>query len=239
MVCRHCSVQHGTAPVLVELQPPPEGVWRARIEQRAAREGGGAAGHKPDWQRLQALMAECGVCYPWQQAPIISLEQIPCTCMGSPCVAMHMCFLQSLRSLQRPCRYSNCFLWPLTVAVEHHIVVDASDAHGEEASSHACDQARHVIRQLQRQGLMVRGDRARGSCQLCTAAASCGFVLAVKRIPAGSSGYCCCTSSWLDDQARWSLLHWRPIVWCNPLQERSHTSSHHQQHPPGADHRGA
>ena len=61
MVCRHSSVQHGMTPVLVELPPPPEDLWRARIEQRVAGEGGGNAGHKPDWQQLQALIAGCAV----------------------------------------------------------------------------------------------------------------------------------------------------------------------------------
>lgn len=52
------DVQRGAAVALVEVEAPPESIWRARIEARSAEvAAGGLDSHKPSWDALHQLVA--------------------------------------------------------------------------------------------------------------------------------------------------------------------------------------
>ena len=49
-------LQYNASIVLVDVPPPPDAEWRARVSARAAAAAPNSS-HKPDWERLQALLA--------------------------------------------------------------------------------------------------------------------------------------------------------------------------------------
>ncbi len=54
-------MQHAAEIVLVEVPSPPEELWRARIEARAAAEAHLEGRHKPGWDQLQTLITGCAL----------------------------------------------------------------------------------------------------------------------------------------------------------------------------------
>lgn len=77
--CKACELaeQHGADVVLVELQPPPDEMWKARLDARHSRMGDNTMdSHKPSWEKLRTLLNGYEDCFLWSSAPHVAPRMV-------------------------------------------------------------------------------------------------------------------------------------------------------------------
>lgn len=225
------AVQHGAVPVLVEVHPAREAVWRARIEARANAQGSSAARHKPDWQQLQTIIEGCG----YSECLTNSV-----TCLEGPEIDganrlqynwQACCPRQSADSmrLHAGTRTASCGRRRLQFSTKY------TSIHLTRSALQSTRQSQFCASSSAGTSWCVFIVSSFCCCIACAAAfaepamlPACLLLVVRHDGPAPLLSLVVPFSS-LDDQAAGRLRHRRPIVWCHALQDMPQPSSQQRQ----------